>query len=100
MCVHYNSLLILILQSRSVSRGAEAGGGTSPKTRFFDREKPVVAATWLFVSSSQTSLSHELLGNAGQSHRTTASAFPRAGWEMIYRWGCERGEPKRQERTF
>ena len=99
MCVHYNGLLILILQSRSVSQRAEAGEALLPNT-VFDREKSVVAAAWLFVSGSQTSLLRRLLGNPGRSHRSAATAFPRAGWEMIYRRGCERGEPERQDWTF
>lgn len=70
----------MILPSRSVGRG----GGASPR-HVFDREEPVVAATWPFVSGSQTSLWRGLPGNPGWSHRWAASALPGAGWEMIYR---------------
>lgn len=73
VCAHYNGLLILILQSRRVPPGAEAGEALLPTT--FWREEPVVAAAWLFVSTSQTSLLLGLLGNTGWSHHTTPVRF-------------------------
>lgn len=102
-CVNHNWLL-LFPAFLLIYKHAVFGGGQRrmqgevlppPKPIFFwtERRSLLFSASWLFVSSSQTSLLCWLPGNPRLER-------PRRAWRMIYRGGRERGEPGRQERTF